>query len=228
MAYFGFPELHYSQVKLVVEELRRNGENPLVVLPKKYTYPTFMLSSTPNSQKLTDRDMDVINRCVNCHTRQSRNFSSHFLSFSRLNDEGALYAVPPRCLDDYFWMLASVSNQTVARNMFDLRVSTENKDGRFPGLRPMIVTNDRMRDHKLDLLEPREFRRWCSCHIVNYNMSAYGADEWSDARSVELSPADFFSREIQGNRPGEGSGKVWHFPVVGWEEPSRLCVWIVR
>ena len=73
VAYFGFPELHYSQVKLVVDELRRIGENPLVVLPKKYTYPTFMLSSTSNSQKLTDRDMGVINRWVNRHARQSSN-----------------------------------------------------------------------------------------------------------------------------------------------------------
>lgn len=67
MAYFGFPDLHYSQVKLVVDELRRIGENPLVVLPKKYTYPSFLLSTTPNSQTLTDRDVGVIKRYVNRH-----------------------------------------------------------------------------------------------------------------------------------------------------------------
>lgn len=64
VAYFGFPDLHYSQVKLVVDELRRIGENPLVVLPKKYTYPTFMLSTTSNAQILTDRDASVIKRYV--------------------------------------------------------------------------------------------------------------------------------------------------------------------
>jgi hypothetical protein len=156
-----------------------------------------------------------------------KRWSDHYCLIS-LDDEGALYTVPPRCLDDYFWMLASVSNQTVARNKCDLRVSPDNTDGRFPGLRPMLVTNDRMRDHKLDLLEPREFRRWCNCHIVNYNITAYLADEWSDDRSVEFSPADFFSREIQGNPNDKGNGIVWHFPVVEWDEPSRFCIWIAR
>jgi len=90
----------------------------------------------------------------------------------------------------------------------------------------MLITNDQMRDHKLDLLEPREFRRWCSCHIVNYNLSAYDSDEWNDDRNVAFAPADFFSREIQGNPPEHEDGMVWHFPVIGWEEPSRFCVWI--
>jgi len=71
VAYFGFPDLHYSQVKLVVDELRGLGENPLVIVPKKYTYPGFMLSSTTNYQKLSEKDLRVIRRCVNrrCHLK---------------------------------------------------------------------------------------------------------------------------------------------------------------
>ena len=144
----------------------------------------------------------------------------------RLRDEESLYVVPPRCLDDYYWMLASVSNQTVAREHEDLRVSIHD-DGRFPGLRPMLVTNDQMRDHKLELLEPREFRRWCSCHIVNYNISQYDESEWED-RAIEFLPADFFSREIQGNPHQNGKDIVWHFPVTEWEEPSRFCMYVKR
>ena len=139
-----------------------------------------------------------------------------------------MYIVPPRCLDDYFWMLASVSNQTVARNKCDLQVAPENADGRFPGLRPMLVTNDRMRDHKLDLLNPREFRRWSSSHIVNYNITPYIENEWEASRSVQFSPADFFSREIQGNLHKNKKDVVWHIPITEWEEPTRFCIWIER
>ena len=92
----------------------------------------------------------------------------------------------------------------------------------------MLLTNDRMRDHKLDLLEPREFRRWCSCHIVKYNITPYIEDEWEEGRSVQFIPADFFSREIQGNLHKNGKDVVWHFPVTEWEEPARFCIWIDR
>ncbi len=145
-----------------------------------------------------------------------------------LESEGIMYPVPPRCLDDYFWMLASVSNQTVARKKFDLQVSPEDTNGRLPGLRPMLVTNDQMRDHKLDLLEPREFRRWSSCHIVNYNVTPYVENEWEEHRTVLLTPADFFSREIQGNLHKNDKDMVWHFPVVEWAERERFCIWIER
>lgn len=147
-----------------------------------------------------------------------------------------MYSVPYLCLDDYYWMLASVSNQTVARQQTDLRVSPTNTAGRFPGLRPLLITNDQMRDHKLDLLEPREFRRWCSCHIVNYNVSSsvVEVDEsWGNTTSteVEFFPANFFSREIQGNPPGArfgGDGLVWHLPVTEWDEHDYLCIFIQR
>jgi hypothetical protein len=135
-----------------------------------------------------------------------------------------LYVVPRLCLDDYFWMLASVSNQTQSRQGADLTVPVGDKLGRFPGMRPMIITNDQMRDHKLDLLEPREFRRWCSCHIVNYHLSFYESDEWGEHREVELEPADYFSREIQGNPHPSGFGNVWHFPISN--STDWLCIWL--
>ena len=136
-----------------------------------------------------------------------------------------MYVVPPKCLDDYYWMLASVANQSMTSQYTDLTVPADDNAGRFPGLRPMLITNDQMRDHKLDLLEPREFRRWCSCHIVNYNISTYETEEW-EHRDARFFPADFFSREIQGNVHGKEDGLVWHIPVSEWEEPERLCLWI--
>jgi hypothetical protein len=141
-----------------------------------------------------------------------------------------MYVVPTRCLDDYYWMLASVANQSIAREQNGncrLVVPPNDESGRLPGLRPLLISNDQMRDHKLDLLEPRDFRRWCSCHIVNYNLSLFGESEW-EKRHVELRPADFFSREIQGNNHGSGEGLVWHFPVSEWAEPDRLCIYINR
>ena len=130
-------------------------------------------------------------------------------------------------------MLASVSNQTKSRSLCDekdhLRVQVDDEEGRFPGVRPMLVTCDQMRDHKMDLLEPREFRRWSSCHIVNYNITYPSPKEKQQDGgnyNVEFFPADFFSREIQGNQHRNGRGLVWHFPVAEWDESERFLIWI--
>jgi hypothetical protein len=133
-----------------------------------------------------------------------------------------MYAVPLLCLDDYYWMYASVVNQTAE----PLCISTTGAIGRFPGLRPMLVTNDQMRDHKLSLLQTREFRRWTGCHIVNYSFSPYTDDEW-EGRKLELYPADLFSREIQCNaHPRISRANVWHLPVAEWSHHERLCIYI--
>lgn len=122
-------------------------------------------------------------------------------------------------------MLASVSDQTKSRAGSRIHVSAAESNGRFPGLRPMLITNDRMRDHKLELLDPRLFRRWCSCHIVNYNITSAGDDE-TEVREVEFCAADFFSREIQGNPTPGSDTTTWHFPVSEWDEHDRLCIQI--
>lgn len=146
---------------------------------------------------------------------------------SRLIKEGKLYRVPKGFLDDYYWMLASVSDQTVARGGRNIDVYPDDGSGRWPGMRPMLVSNDQMRDHKLQLLEPRLFRRWYSCHIVNYGFTAWVDDECVD-REISFSTADFFSREIQGNlttgADGSYCGMAWHFPVSDWDIHERLCL----
>jgi hypothetical protein len=197
VAYYGQSWVQYSSLKLVVEKLESMGERTLVVMPWKYTRGGFRNSRS--WQELTENDFKV-------------------LEWLKANE--MIYVVPRLCLDDYFWMLASVSNQTNSRLGADLTVPMGNSQGRFGGMRPMLVTNDQMRDHKLDLLEPREFRRWCSCHIVNYHID----EEWKDNRKVLFNAADYFSHEIQGNLHPTKKGKVWHFPISN--SSNWLCIWL--
>ena len=147
-----------------------------------------------------------------------------------LRMDGKMYVVPQFCFDDYYWMLASVSNQTTSRST-DVghllgNVGVGDDDGRFPGMRPLLLSNDQMRDHKLDLLQPREFRRWCSCHIVKYCVESIKEDQWMEDRQVNLFAADFYSREIQGNNHGSKNGTVWHFPISDSDGSSWLYIWV--
>lgn len=86
------------------------------------------------------------------------------------------------------------------------------------------ITNDRMRDHRLELLDERSFRRWCCSHIVNYNYTGllehFGAQ---DDRDITFHCADSFSDEIQSNEC-PGGGKAWHIPVREWEPNERFCL----
>ena len=132
-----------------------------------------------------------------------------------------LYIVPPRCLDDYYWMLSSVSDQNTSNQNKELEVVSPNNDKKWPGARPILITNDQMRDHKLELLEPRLFRRWCSSHIVNYSFPAY-VDNYAEEREITFQTADFFSHEIQGN-PSKG-GTAWHIPISDWDKNDRFCI----
>jgi len=206
VAYFGQGHVDYLQLKLMVETLENMNENPLVIMPQKYTNSKFRVSSK-FLQKLTPEDLEII---------------------EGFEAKGQLFKVPALCLDDYYWMLASVSDQTVSRNGTNIDVPTDNDDGRWPGIRPMLISNDQMRDHKLELLEPRLFRRWCSSHIVNYSVK-------NNKTEISFFAADFFSREIQGNptpapfslsgQEESGNGATaWHFPVSDWDNHERLCI----
>jgi len=180
------------------------GETPLVVLPQKYAAKKFYIRKG-FVQELPPKQLNIT---------------------QKLEEEGKLYKVPQRCLDDYYWMLASVSNQTMSRNRADLSVAP-NSEGRWPGLRPIVISNDRMRDHKLELLEPRLFRRWYSSHMIRYEFSPFKDAELT--REIMFSAADFFSREIQGNPAPDATsessgGMAWHFPVKEWKWNERFCL----
>ena len=85
----------------------------------------------------------------------------------------------------------------------------------------MVITNDKMRDHKMDLLEERSFRRWCCSHIVNYNFTEF-IENSKEERTIRFHAADLFSDEIQGNDCG--GRMVWHFPVSEWSSNERFCL----
>ena len=151
-------------------------------------------------------------------------FCSHFaslfyLQLLSLDKKNQLYVVAPMCHDDMYWMLASVSNQTISTNGQSINVPKNNDEGRFPGLRPIVISNDKMRDHKLDLLDERSFRRWCCSHVVNYNFTEF-IENQSDEREISFHAADIFSDEIQGNV----GGMAWHFPVSEWGVNDRFCL----
>lgn len=123
--------------------------------------------------------------------------------------------------DDFYWILASVSSQTNSRRGRDLSVLPGNPKGQWPGTRPVLITNDQMRDHQIEMLEPMLFRRWYSNYIVNYNFAAF-VDGVCTHPTIGFSPADFFSREIQGSNDANGS-KVWHFPIAGKDDEWFCC-----
>ena len=200
MQSFDKGRFNYHQIKFMVDTLEGRGENVLVVIPNKYGYNSFYTSKS-NHQQLDSEEKSIMNDLL----RRKK-----------------LYKVPPRCLDDFYWMLASISDQVSARKEIDLSVPNDDSSGRWPGVRPVLISNDQMRDHKWELLEPRLFRRWYGCHIVNYNFTAFVMGQCVEGNEIFFSQADFFSREIQGNP--SGAGKAWHFPVSDWDLEERFVM----
>ncbi len=206
VAYYGLGSVNYHHISLMVKTLENMGENPLVIIPQKYAQKKFYLRQG-YVQELHSSQVDVL---------------------ANLEEKNQIYRVPARCLDDYYWMLSSVSRQSVSSNGANLDVPPHNEEGRWPGTRPMLITNDQMRDHKLELLDPRLFRRWSSSYIVNYDFPPLPSDRTSD-KEITFQPADFFSREIQCNRSnGNDHDIVWHFPVNEWDRNDRFCVRIPK
>lgn len=187
---------NFHQIKFVVDALENMGENVLVVLPKKYTYDRFSIQKSTQTVKQT----------LSPKEKQIRD---------DLIAKGKACVVPVGSLDDYYWMYASVS-------MDEEFVPPDNPEGRWPGNRPMLISNDKLRDHKMSLLEPRLFRRWYSNFLVNFTFSAFVNDECID-KEIGFKTADFYSQEIQGNSTN-GNGITWHFPVKDWAENESLCI----
>jgi hypothetical protein len=199
---------NFHQIQFVVDALENMGENVLVVLPYKYSQHSFMASKSSGSvrQRLSSKERAIRDELIS---------------------SGKVYVVPVGCLDDYYWMYASVSKQSNSTKDGELYISPGNAEGRWPGIRPMLVSNDKMRDHKLSLLEPRLFRRWYSNFIVNFTFSAFIGEECFD-KEIGFGTADFYSREIQGNpvmdEKGAKLGTAWHFPISGWDDNESFCI----
>ena len=134
MQNFDKGEFNFHQIQFVVDTLESMGERVLVTIPEKYTEKSFIVVKTSGKvrQRLSAKDWNI---CQN------------------LIKSGKAYVVPKGCLDDYFWMLASIASK-------EDYIKPGNADGRWPGIRPMLISNDKLRDHKLELMAPRLFRRW--------------------------------------------------------------------
>ena len=59
VAYFGHPNVHYSQIRLVVDELEKIGETPLVIMPEKYVSQKFRLSYG-YIQELSPKEVEIM------------------------------------------------------------------------------------------------------------------------------------------------------------------------
>ena len=132
--------------------------------------------------------------------------STHY----RLENQGRLY-IAPRGLDDIFCVMATVSKQTALS-----ATSTH-----WAGARPILITNDTLRDHTLRLNNPLLARQWYNSHVVNVTRE----------RQDFTSGPHFYQRGIQGHAcpligkdDYEGGGTAWLFAVEGWSPYDRLVV----
>jgi pentatricopeptide repeat protein len=202
----------FHQIQWMVDDLQRRGEHALVVLPQKYMRDAFNISvgaggfdqRRAQRQVLTDEEKEIRDRLV---ARKQ------------------VYVVQPGSLDDFYWITASVTDQSNAIATIvsssstktttggdELWVVPDNAEGRWPGARPLLISNDRMRDHKLSMMEPQLFRRWFSNYMVNYSFLAYVSGASRARSNIHFLAADAYSREIQSN-PLEDGRIAWHFPL---------------
>lgn len=77
LAFFGHGNVHYSQLKLVVDKLEGMGENPLIIMPQKYVAPKFWLSIVGYTQELSEPELAIMNDLL---------------------DKRKMYIVPTACL----------------------------------------------------------------------------------------------------------------------------------
>jgi hypothetical protein len=64
IGYFGHGDVHYSQVKLVVEQLESMGEKVLVTMPQKYAAPSFWLPGLGYNQVLSPDELGIMNNLI--------------------------------------------------------------------------------------------------------------------------------------------------------------------
>lgn len=196
MQNFDRGKFNFHQIEFAVTALEGIGEHPLVVLPRRYEDDSFNVAIGEKKQRSSAAEKSIL---------------------KGLRESGKLYLVPQGCLDDYFWLLASVSDQSNCQS----KDSQSGDTRKWPGARPVVMTNDQIRDHmEFQFLGPRLFNRWYSSTIMNYNFTGFVGDECIDPE-IAFTPADMYSREIQGNTARVNAkidGATWHLPVQDWDD----------
>ena len=184
----------FAQIATTVARLEQLGEFPLVILPFKYSNHSFSVHrkvgqtwSTANPRDQDEEDFKYEGpspRSANSDNWSSfrQTMTAREIAFvDAMWKKGQLYIAPPACLDDFLWMLASVSEQT---NATDTHPPSE--DGQ---VRPLVLTNDHMRDHQHNMLEVVDamvYHKWVGAHIANYENSASRAFEVVEETKEEV------------------------------------------
>jgi len=97
-------------------------------------------------------------------------------------EQGILYVCPRGIYDDWFWMYASVHGAT-----------------------SRVVTNDAMRDHRMDLLPERAFRRWRETQIMGFGfLYPEEEEEAAEAAAAEAAAAEAEAAEAEAEAEEEG------------------------
>jgi hypothetical protein len=181
----------FRQLKLVVDALEQLGENVFVVLPTKYTKPTFSLAIGAGVAGRSVRQvLDAEELAIQCS----------------LMNAGKVYSVPPGFHDDFFSMVASTSGQN-GSTPNDVYID---EPGRIAGPRPLLVTNDNLSDH-VNRVKPRLFRRWFTNFVLAFDIDY--KESLHEKTSVNFNFDAKYSKEIQSNTAEDGS-LVWHFPII--------------
>ena len=108
----------------------------------------------------------------------------------RWDDAKILYRTPTHMNDDWFWLYACL-------------YSSSN------GKRPIVVTNDLMRDHHFKMLSRRYFLQWRERHVVNFVFPSRA----DTAAPIFIFPQSYSSRIQSHDATEEGAPIRWHFPV---------------
>lgn len=137
-----------------------------------------------------------------------------------------VYEVASTSHDDWFWMLAAVSEVNAGAGGDG--GGGQEEPPSFAGL--PVVTNDRMRNHWYKLVGPQAFARWRASHVVRFDLDYSPLVEAAEKRSKALAAGDpepeplfdfdgFLPEVILGGIPAFSSvvqerGGAWHVPAA--------------
>lgn len=181
----------FAQIELVLRHLQAQGEEVLVLLPAKYTD-----SVVPNHIRRKGRAGWIAQKVTS---------EEHALVEGWARD-GLLYRVPPRENDDWYWIYCSLIGQSIGDEGADAAVVDESttaalgKENEFPACSPpiMVVSNDQMRDHWLDMMAPRAFRRWKQTQVLRFDLNKTDFFDNGGPVVVEVDPRPTWSPLAQG------------------------------
>jgi hypothetical protein len=142
-----------------------------------------------------------------------------------LKKDDKLFIVPAGCQDDLYCMLALLNDQVDSETF--TRINGSNTQ---LAQYPYLITNDRFRDHSLQLKST--FRQLYRCHAVHYNFDRFS--DRHDCIDVQFMEADSFVPKIQLNKCPvhetvdenfcTWTGTAWHFPVKRFPGNERFVI----